>query len=279
MVELTAESGDMDLLEKLPVHTPLTVDELRKIAKAKLGLMSTNPLRAEAEMKEGVVGDYIILSDLSHLVEIPTIALEKFAKEMEGGAIQKYSLQEELYREALAQLAIKGDQKERFQEILQLIDVSAVPAKYETALHSFISRPAMSAIPYHVTDKTTLKMYIDDLIIKASPALLVIQSSTDIGYDYMNYFGLAKRGKGHIPSESFIARTGLANEDVVLLSRRYEKYLDKPGIAQRSISNQPEISLYQRIDRDISHLLLGNTITTVRGILRNHPSVVPTPNR
>jgi len=265
--------NDFELSENLPVCTFFNLAEIRKVAHTKLGLRSTSPSRVDAEMKAGVEGDYVLLSDFSHLVHIDRVVLTQFIERISGSPYQGGFTQDNLFRDILAQGVVVGDLPKKYQDIIDQINVSGVPIRFEEALRQFLLKKAIPAVPYQFTSDTVVSQYLDDLVGKASPSLLIVQSYDSSGYDYDNYFGLGKRGKAFISPNTFIARTGLTIEDVRLLRRRYQRYLEERVASFGSIKGQPEERFDKRIDRDVGEILLGNTVSTVRTIISSHASV------
>lgn len=267
MDDLRTELLDgLELFENLPTNEPLVLEELRKVALAKIGLRSTSPTRVVEELQKGTEGDLILLSDFSHLVGVNDSAYEKFAEAL-GGAPSSDSNQGELYKGALAQIAVRDNPHNRFKEAIELIDLSQLPVTYEEALRLFISRKAIPFVNYQVTEKTTLEKYLEDQIPLASPILLFVNANDDQGYDHANYFNFGKRGRGFISKERFIGREGLTEADITLLQRRYQKYKQVPVTLPGIVKNEPRTRLYHKVDRDISQLLLGHATNGIRTII------------
>jgi hypothetical protein len=265
-IKETPFSNDLELFEKLPAHTPLNVEELGKVARAKFGLRSTNPSHVEAEINAGVIGDYILLSDFSHFVDVDDTALDDFIVKM-GGIHQEGSLQKSLFRDILAQGVVAGNLPSKYQDVLTQVDITTVSKRYEMALRQFLLKKAIPAVPYQITPDMSVSQYLNDLVGKASPVILFVKASDSSGYDYDNYFGFGKNGRNFIPPHKFISRTGLTIQDVELLKKRYQKYLGEK-VANLGLSKaQPEMRIGQIIDRDVGELLLAKTITIVRSLI------------
>lgn len=258
--------GEFSLLERLPSCPPLSLPELRLLAKAQLGLRSTSPSGVADECQKGVVGDYIVLSDLSHLVPIDNRTIEQFLHALGYGNLQNFQM-ERFARELLAQAAITGTMTGKMTELAQRIDLSSVPVAFETALFNFLAKRAIPAIGYQLRDDMRLEQYLTSLMDKVSPALMLVQADDRRGYDHDRYFGFPKMGRAYIRPSQLLQVISIGLLDVGLLRRRYQAYLDTVLNLHPSSIADPSYQLIEQLDVDIGKMLHTHTIGAIRTVL------------
>lgn len=252
-----------DFTEPLPKYTPLTVEEIRAIARFGLGLRATHPQRTGTELTQGVEGDYIILSDVSHLISFRPDAFNQLADTF-GIPTDNQSILI-AFKEAIAYAIIRGDREDLGLELFA--DLQSLPQKYEEALYNFMLKKALPLIIYPINETTLLKAVLRDLPTEAVFSLLLLTHKGREGYDHDNYYGLGKNGRAFIAPERFIQTITLSQEAVDLLYKRYQPFLDLPAITRGAIKSRQKLQLFQSVDQDVCKVILGETIKTVRNVI------------
>jgi len=237
---------DFILPERIPPVEPLTIDEFQLLSQAGLGLRTTSPNLVEDEVKNGVFGDYIILSDLDGFLRI---------KEDAAPGLNEFQ------RELMVKAALLDQPNNAGVGLNDLEGLDTLPHRYQESLHRFFLKKAIPTFGPPIGRDVTVSQLLNT---SASPELLLVSDDKRGGYDNDLYYGFNKKGRHQIQPGDIITQTGLTDEDYTLLRRRYGPYLDQPVHRSGLISSKPTMILGQSLDTDISTLLVGKTLKAIR---------------
>lgn len=246
------------ILEKLrpliPREKPLDQAEIFAITKERWGLRSAAPRDLPHELKDGVMGDFVVISNIASFLRLKS----------------EYAGQGQVWgNEIVKGFAIYHDKTE------MLDGLDTLPEKYDQALKAFLKEAFMmrTNIIFHIGEKSTLREYFDKLSSLGSAYILVDGNKEypASGYDIEKYYGFGKNGRAFIDPRLMIDHSQLKESDIKVLKDRYEKFLDLPVETYVQTENKRR-RLADVPDQDIVELTRNKVLRMIREKLGN-PSV------
>ncbi len=192
----------------VPLIRPLSIEEIFKVERTRLGLRNTSPKRLGTELVKGVRGDYVVISNIGNFLKL---------KQRDPFQL---GIDTTMFDETFINAAIDQDRVDLL-EGLELL-----PEKYNQALLAYFKEAQtirMNNIFHEGNENMTLEEYFDRYLEKYIPAYLLIQGNKNespSSYDTEKYYGFGKHGKQIIRPEAIIAHCQFSREDIKILLER-----------------------------------------------------------